>query len=194
MQSIWFTSDQHFGHSNVIQFCNRPFANVEEMNEALIENHNKVIRKGDLVYVLGDMFWRSLTLQQAMTIRARLNGQMFYVNGNHEELLRKKELSSQFIWCKDLAKIHPVGYPHIILCHYAMRTWEGAHRGDWQLFGHSHNGLLASVQGSTKEESALSFDIGVDAWGMCPVSLEQVAETMKLIKETADAKFNTIEG
>ncbi len=179
-ERIWFTSDNHFGHANAIKFCARPFASVEEMNEQMIERHNSVVRPGDLCYFLGDVFWRSLTLDQAKTITMRLNGQKYYVNGNHEELFKNKGgLNDLFIWKKDIAKIHPANYPHIVLCHYAMRVWEGSHRGDWHLFGHSHNGLPASAQGLTKEESSLSMDVGVDTHNWYPWSLEEVADQMK---------------
>ena len=53
----YFTSDLHFGHSNIIKLCNRPFADVESMDAALIENWNKKVKKNDTVYVLGDIVW-----------------------------------------------------------------------------------------------------------------------------------------
>lgn len=179
MNDIWFTSDEHYGHNNVIKFCNRPYTSLEEMTEGLIANHNSVVKKGDLVYHLGDMFWRTVPLHEAMSIRYRLNGQHFYINGNHEELFeRNPELGKTFIWQKDIAKLKIRDYPNIILCHYAMRVWEGSHKDAWHLYGHSHNGLSRSVQGMTREESALSLDVGVDAFNMFPVSLEEVALKM----------------
>lgn len=178
-QNIWFTSDFHFGHANVIKFCNRPYSSVEEMNEGLIENYNALVKPGDLCYILGDAFWRSLTLEQAIGIAARLNGQKYYINGNHEERMQNKDMHRFFIWRKDLAKIHPTDYPHIVLCHYAMRVWEGSHRNDWHLYGHSHNGLSCSVRGTSKEESEFSMDIGVDTNNMCPWSIEEVKEQME---------------
>ena len=59
MRKIFFTSDLHFGHENVIKFDNRPFKTVEEMDEELIRRWNAKVGKGDLVYVLGDMIWKS---------------------------------------------------------------------------------------------------------------------------------------
>ena len=52
--ATWFTADTHFGHGNVIRYCERPFASVEEMDEVLIENWNYVIRPKDTIYHLGD--------------------------------------------------------------------------------------------------------------------------------------------
>ena len=184
MNDCWFTSDEHYGHQNVLKFCKRPYANLEDMREGLIQNHNSVVKKGDLVYHNGDMFWRTVPVHEAESIILRLNGQHFYVNGNHDELIeRNKSIASLFVWRKDIAKLKFKDKPNIILCHYAMRVWEGSHRGDWHLYGHSHNGLSRSVQGVTKEESPLSFDVGVDAHNMFPISLEEVALRMEDIKK-----------
>ena len=54
-QRLWFTSDLHLGHRNVIKFCNRPFENEKEMNEKLIENWNSVVDEKDIIFVLGDI-------------------------------------------------------------------------------------------------------------------------------------------
>lgn len=171
---IWFTSDEHYGHANVIKFCNRPFSSTEEMNRALVEKHNSRVKPGDLVYHLGDMFWRKLDINECRQIRDSLNGQHYYVWGNHEEHMEKTvDLRDRFVWCKDIARVFPsreTGYPKIVLCHYAMRTWRGSHRGDWHLYGHTHAGL---------PEYGLSFDVGVDARNFFPISLDEVATEMK---------------
>ena len=62
-----FTSDQHLGHANIIRLCNRPFENVNVMTEALLAGHNAVVQDGDEVYHLGDIFWRSLSITDAMS-------------------------------------------------------------------------------------------------------------------------------
>lgn len=168
---IYFTSDEHYGHLNIIKFCNRPFATLEEQTETIIARHNERVKAGDLVYHLGDMFWRHLTFQQCMDIRDRLNGQHYYVWGNHEELMEAHPaLRARFIWRKDLVQITPPGYPKAVLCHYAMRVWRGSHRGVWQLYGHTHAQL--------PETDALSCDVGVDAWNYYPVSIEEIAAKM----------------
>lgn len=172
---IFFTSDEHVDHANVIKFCKRPFADVEEMAEGLISRHNEVVKPGDLVFHLGDMFWRTVKDAKALEYRLRLNGQHYYIRGNHEEALdRNPGLQRTFEWIRDLELIHPKGYPYIQLCHYAMRVWNKSHNGSWQLYGHSHNELE-----NNPDRNLLSFDVGVDSWNYYPVSIEQVAEKMK---------------
>ena len=187
MPNLFFTSDEHHGHLNVIKFCNRPFDSLEHMTEELIRRHNERVTKADLVYHLGDMFWRTFGIDNALSVMSRLNGQHFYIRGNHEELFEKNPiLSDAFIWIRDRAKVHPpqLGkHPGILLDHFAGRVWDGSHKGRWQLFGHSHGELSKSSQqpfGATEDSDRyLSFDVGVDCWDYYPVSLEEVRATME---------------
>ncbi len=182
MAKVWFTSDQHYGHLNALtgwsnEQAARPWNSLEEMTEGLIERHNSRVGRGDLVYNLGDAFWRTFGLEKAINVMKRLNGQHFYVWGNHEEIMKdnkSEELRNRFIWLKDIAKIYPPGPPKhsgIVLCHYAMRTWPNSHRGSYCLYGHSH--------GRLPEDSSLSFDIGVDANDFYPVSMDEVNKRMQ---------------
>lgn len=69
---IWFTSDQHFYHKNVIRYCNRPFKSLEEMHETLIQNWNKVVGPTDIVYILGDFAFCGVARMKEIV--SRLNG------------------------------------------------------------------------------------------------------------------------
>ena len=74
-QKTFFTSDLHFGHTNVIKFDNRPFQTVEEMDYELVKRWNAKVGKGDLVYVLGDFIWKSSSSEAPKLIKS-LNGQI----------------------------------------------------------------------------------------------------------------------
>lgn len=181
--AVFFTADEHYGHQNIIQFCNRPFANLDEMRETLISNHNAIVKPGDLVYHLGDMFWRTLTLEGALAIMDRLNGVHYYVSGNHEELMEKhEELRKRFVWVRERHKLKIKNMPHIVLDHFAGRVWDGSHNGSWQLYGHSHGGL--------REDDSLSFDVGVDAQKYFPIMLEQV--TVRMFVKTGIRSFKQV--
>jgi calcineurin-like phosphoesterase family protein len=183
-EGIYFTSDEHFGHANIVRFCDRPFSSLEEMRETIIENHNKVVKAGDRVYHIGDMYWRTVTDAEALQIRHRLNGQHYYIFGNHDEVFhRSREIRESFIWCKERFNLKVTGYPNIVLDHFPGRVWNGSHNGAWQLYGHCH--------GNLPEDGSLSFDIGVDSQNFLPISLEQVAAKMKTIGEKFMGKVFT---
>src|SRR6266581_359325 len=86
--TTWFTSDPHFGHGNIIKFCNRPYLSVGEMDEGLIANYNKLVKPKDPVYFLGDITWYgSARLNEIMD---RLNGEKHLIIGNHDHLKNVK--------------------------------------------------------------------------------------------------------
>lgn len=84
MSDIWLISDTHFNHANIIRYCNRPFSSVEEMNEVMVENWNKVVKPGDKVYHLGDVVMGSL--DGFPELWARLNGSKRLILGNHDDV------------------------------------------------------------------------------------------------------------
>jgi calcineurin-like phosphoesterase family protein len=168
----FFTSDEHYGHANIIRFCNRPFSSVEDMKEGLIARHNAKVTEQDITYHLGDIFWRNVSTQEASGILSRLKGQHFLIWGNHDETAKKLSLAShckKFVWTKDVAMVE-VGKIKIWLSHYAHRVWPDSHRGSYHLFGHTH---------AVVPDYRLSHDAGVDANDYAPMSEEEVIAYMK---------------
>ncbi len=82
VKNIWVTSDSHFQHSKIIEYGSRPFSSVEEMDEALVERWNSVVKPGDKVYHLGDVYFGSA--ETFKSIISRLNGQKRLILGNHD--------------------------------------------------------------------------------------------------------------
>ncbi len=157
MSNVYFTSDTHFDHANVIKYCNRPFKHKDEMNEAMIQNWNSVVKPGDTIYHLGDFAFSN----KPEVFFHRLNGNKILITGNHDKQPTKK-LPWAFV--RDYYRLKLDGKT-IIMCHYAFRVWEKAHYGALNFFGHSHNSLSSNSQ---------QLDVGVDAWNYTPVSLEEI--------------------
>jgi calcineurin-like phosphoesterase family protein len=174
MPTIFFTSDHHFGHANILRHCNRPFGSVEEMNEELIRRWNERVLPGDEVYHLGD--FALTTGPELATILDRLNGTKYLIVGNHEgaALSNKKK----FKWVKEYHELKVPdadcanGVQRLVLFHYAMRVWRGDYRSTWHLYGHSHGNL-------PDNPDALSFDVGVDCHNFYPLAYAEVKAIMQ---------------
>lgn len=177
--NIFFTADHHFGHANIIKFSERPFESLEQMNEELIKRWNERVGVNDTVCHLGDLSLGKPDFTKE--ILDRLNGNIHLIKGNHEgaTLTYPKRFESirDYHELKIDEPENKNGKQKIILFHYGMRTWNGSHNGTWQLYGHSHGTL-------PDDETALSFDVGVDCHNFYPISYEEVKEIMKRKKWT----------
>jgi calcineurin-like phosphoesterase family protein len=140
---IFYIADTHFGHENILKYDNRPFMSVEEMDETIISNWNKVVGKDDTVYMLGDVSWYTRASGKTSGILNRLNGYKVLIRGNHDNRLSAidKEYFSQIM---DYAEItdYSVGanYVKIVLSHYPIPFYKNMLHGDYHFYGHIHNG------------------------------------------------------
>jgi len=158
---IWVTSDQHFDHSNIIKYCDRPFEDVREMNLTLINNFNSVVKEDDITYHLGDFCFKREPLQYLK----RLNGKHCLIKGNHDH----HNKVNGFEWVKDVHLLRtPIGM--FWLSHYAHRTWPHFYHGCIHLFGHSHGNI---------ENTHNSMDVGVDSNNFFPHKLTDIYEKLK---------------
>ncbi len=165
---IWFTSDTHFGHANIIKYDRRPFSDIVEHDNELIRRWNVVVGKGDVVYHLGDFSWHNKEAE-ADNILVQLNGTKILVYGNHDSKAVKR--------CAAWTKVTPyeeVTYQEQKIClfHYRMVVWNRSHHGSWALHGHSHGSLPVNYQAKT-------LDVGTMCWAYAPVSFNEIAEAMK---------------
>lgn len=192
-QRIGFTSDAHGFHKNIIKYSDRPFNNVAEMNEEIRDRHNSIFDKDDIIFNLGDALLvprkqgsketDPVYLAQAENWLKTFNGKIFYLPGNHEsqlDLIRRywkivPQLYEVTIEDNDANK----GRQSIVMCHYALRTWNKAHYGAMHLFGHSHGGLMNDNGESMQNYPyTLSMDVGVDTNDFYPYTYEDVKKHM----------------
>lgn len=127
-KDIWIISDTHFGHDNIIKYCNRPFENVETMNEYMIEKWNSIIKDEDKVYHLGDVYFKDSSML------SKLNGKKRLILGNHDNG-KDQKLNSVF---QKIISYRMMGEFGIILSHIPIH--EGSIKEGWiNVHGHIHD-------------------------------------------------------
>jgi calcineurin-like phosphoesterase family protein len=166
-QRVWFTADTHLGHNNIIRYCKRPFSSHEEMEEVMLERFNKVLRKGDLLYHLGDVAWSEYELGGFF---GRLNTRSVHlILGNHDNR-KEEEYKRHFQWVGQGKKVNVERVP-VLLYHYPIRSWQSKGRGGYHLYGHCH--------GTVEPGLDRSMDVGVDTHNYSPWSWDEVHERLK---------------
>ena len=154
----FFTADQHYGHQNIIRFCDRPFSTVEEMDAELVKRHNEVVGEDDTVIHAGDFAFRNA--RSVQTYIDELCGRHIFVRGSHDRWMDET--------VRDILELK-IEDQFLVVCHYALRTWPRSHFNSWQLHGHSHGQL---------EPVGKQWDVGVDNNDYYPVSFERIREIM----------------
>lgn len=125
---IWFWSDQHFGHENIIKYCNRPFRDARHMQEQLIANYNSVVEPGDVVIWAGDVTFMETTLMNE--IMGELHGYNILVLGNHD-------INHGKVRDLDFDEIHKVFSLHnFVVSHH---PWHNIPKGYFHIHGHTHD-------------------------------------------------------
>lgn len=146
MPKKFYIADWHYGHTNVIAFDNRPFLSIEQMNETLIRRWNGVVESGDIVYVLGDMFWCSASV--AIPVLQKLNGQKILIKGNHDRCNDTRFLK-KFVKVNEYLEVEDGGRK-VVLCHYPIPCFKNHFYGWYHLYGHVHNSFEANMMEHTK--------------------------------------------
>lgn len=175
MTKTFFTSDLHFFHGNIIQYCNRPWT-AEEQTQQLIDRWNSKVGYNDTVYVLGDFALGGYArTEDVVSVLKDLNGEIKLVLGNHDS----KKVWHHVQLRSDMKHVEVLGHyaeitiekQKIILSHFPFAVWNGMHWGAWHLHGHSH--------GSYKGEGKM-MDVGVDTHPEYSVySFHEIKERLK---------------
>ena len=174
-EQVFFTSDTHFNHISILRFCNRPFKDIQEMNQSLIENWNRVVGKDDLVFHLGDFaFGNAAAWNQILD---QLNGKIILIVGNHDMKNMRQAVVERFEEVA-LEMYIEIDKQPIILNHHPFLCYGGSYDNIWQLFGHVHT--RQNYFGRDKERMSVLFptqyDVGIDNNNYAPISFEQVKQ------------------
>ena len=156
----FFTADEHFGHTNMLKYADRPFDSIEEMDAEIIKRFNSVVSKDDTTIHAGDFTLGNKKV--AYTYHSQLNGKHIYLKGSHDRWMQKGQWHE--IWQKTIEG------QFVVVCHYSMCTWHRSHYNSWQLYGHSHGKL--APQGK-------QHDIGVDTNDFYPYSFDDICVIMQ---------------
>jgi calcineurin-like phosphoesterase family protein len=172
--TTFLISDTHWGHAAIIRLCNRPFADVREMDEVMVANWNAVVRKDtDDVIHLGD-FAHRYDAAKLPKLFASLNGRKHLIRGNHDD---KAVQALPWESVRDIA-FASIDSQNVVLCHYALRTWPKIRKGALMLYGHSHGRMPGNAQ---------SCDIGVDIFGFAPVRLNTIKSYLAALPLMSDS-------
>lgn len=179
----YFISDTHFHHTNIIEYCDRPFSSIEEMNEYLIEKWNSKVDPGDHIYHIGDIaLCRPKKLKKILD---RLNGKIHLIRGNHEGTALK--CSEYFEWIKDHYVLNLNHWSwfkdcniQVVMMHYPIEAWYNCHYGTIHVHGHVHSGNVQTMKNR--------FDVGVDSWNYEPISIVEIVENLDQPVKELDSK------
>lgn len=183
MNKIFFTSDLHFGHERVIEFDSRPYFTTKEMDDTLISGWNNKVDNGDVVYVLGDMFWHCEP-QYVKNILNTLNGQIILIKGNHDRWLHNSENKKRLSGIKDyddiVVTLADGNKKRCILSHYFIPFYNGHFNDAIHLHGHSHTTPEAKAEKSVARWLNRNgfpneiYNVGCMYWNYEPVSLDEI--------------------
>ncbi len=130
---VFFTSDTHFNHTNIIRFCSRPFKDVEHMNETLIANWNRVVGRIISYFILATSVL--VALLNGQKILKRLNGKIYLIAGNHD-MKNLRQNYTKYFELITMQMYIEVDKQKIYLNHCPFLCYSSSYDDTWQLFGH----------------------------------------------------------
>ena len=171
MSNIWFSSDWHLNHKNIIKNCNRPFQTVEEMDNSILYHFDRLVKSGDKFIFIGDMSFNKNTIKNFLNKDIIKHITFYYILGNHDPMKKDeiKSINKRIIveYLKDIK----IDNQKITLCHYPMRSWNCSHWGAWMLHGHIHYNTNDKFKGKI-------YNVGVDLHNFNPVNYDTIKQYM----------------
>jgi len=167
---IFFIADTHFHHTNILEYDNLPFDDLEHYHKTLIDNWNNAVNNNDEIYILGDFSFGNH--KQTTEILSQLNGIKYLIKGNHDFFLDHKNFDkSKFEFIKELHELRYDGKTYI-LCHYPVVANDIKRKNKIMLHGHIHNKILLNLENT--------FNVGVTLHNFAPISIEKINEMYEL--------------
>ncbi len=165
-------ADLHLDHEDILKYtrATRPYANLDEHNEAVVASWNGVVTRQDRVIIVGDFAFG----HHGRWINT-LRGKKILIRGNHDEMPQ--------VYLQQFAEVHEFGQVRVVcgklitFCHYPMFSWPDICKGSWHVHGHVHGRLAGSLPGKPGHKRMI--DAGWDVWKM-PVHFDKLAEAMKM--------------
>lgn len=182
MSMVFFTSDQHLGHRNVIRLCNRPFDSVEDMDARLIEKWNHKVTNNDTIFILGDLMFRNEKPPEEYL--RQLKGKKHLIVGNHDQMwIKKCDLTR---WFESVNHLHYTsdGKHSLTLCHYPMMSWPHMARC-YMVHGHIHANTDADYW-PLIQRNPMMLNAGVDINNYEPVTFDEMVENNLIHKTKSD--------
>jgi calcineurin-like phosphoesterase family protein len=175
--TIWLTSDSHFMHNKDFIYKPRGFSDIEEMNEVLIENWNKVVKPDDIVYHLGDVFLTT-NIERGINILKLLNGKKYLAYGNHETDNKLRTFKEEGVF-EDIQMGYRIKFKKtlFIATHYPTIVANGNENKTLNLYGHTHQKTNFYLDKSGIR--TYMYHVGVDSHNNTPVNLEDIIFEIK---------------
>jgi len=188
VKNVFFTSDFHLFHHNVLKFDNRPFVDVHEMHKVIEERWNEVVTDNDIVIYLGDLsFARREDKDYVEGMMYSLKGTIHYIMGNHDDY-REIPKNKRFESIQDYLEVritHMVDGKRVetLFCcmHYPIYSWNKAHHGSYMIHGHCHGNLHHGEDASFYDNRRV-IDVGCMLTDYKPISYLEVIEKLKHVE------------
>lgn len=179
---IYYTSDQHWFHFNILKLAHRSYTTVEEMNADMIAKWNAKVKPEDDVYILGDMFFKFGDIRQVKDILNKLNGKKHLIKGNHDKFLKQLRWQDYFE-SLDLYKEIDDNGRMVCMFHYPVEEWNGYYRNSYMLYGHVHENM------DDIKKHPRKFNVGVDVNGFEPKTLDELIENNQIACECYHTEY-----
>jgi len=179
----WFTSDLHLDHKNIIRYSDRPFSDVVDMNNTIIDNINSCVSESDNLYIIGDFAFANKQRTNELLDMIKCENK-FFISGNHDKFLDDRgNTKLNFKWIKPYHEMTILHYV-FILFHYPIAVWNVKHYGSIHLYGHVHNKSFDA--GLPDGYMRNAFNVNCEMHNYFPISMD------KIINEWYDPTVNLI--